>query len=228
MEQTINVNLSRRIYPRPKTQLSTNFVRSLRRRQGDTMQQLYCESNMNFRSEIQDNSWPVDSSIRSTPYPRRHYTTTTRRRSIVHCYCGIFVLNCKPCHFLISSPKISFTIRCCLIIDSPRNFSEVTLIAYMLPHPPETSCTCYRVSIAFALPQTCSSGAKSRARGGGPGETTHLKRRGVKRLPQRTEYRPLLVVEVVWRRRIRRDVRETPRRAPPRCPQRPLSPPGDR
>lgn len=54
---------------------------------------------------------------------------------------GIFVLNCRPCHCFILSPRASLTSLCCFTIGTPRNFSDVMLTAYMLPQPPLTSWT---------------------------------------------------------------------------------------
>lgn len=54
---------------------------------------------------------------------------------------GALVRSWTPCHFLMSSPKISFTSRCCLMTARPLNFSDVIDTAYMLPQPPLTSLT---------------------------------------------------------------------------------------
>lgn len=54
---------------------------------------------------------------------------------------GALVLSCTPCHPFMRSPSTPFTIRCCCNMLFPENRSDTTWIAYMEPHPPETSRT---------------------------------------------------------------------------------------
>ena len=54
---------------------------------------------------------------------------------------GIRVLSCTPCHCFTMSPRALLTRRCCLSMLRPRNRSALMSIAYMDPHPPETSWT---------------------------------------------------------------------------------------
>lgn len=54
---------------------------------------------------------------------------------------SFLVRSCKPCHLLISSFKISLTNLCCLTIERPWNFSLVTSIENIDPHPPLMSLT---------------------------------------------------------------------------------------
>lgn len=61
---------------------------------------------------------------------------------------GTLVLNCTPCHPLISSPNTLLTSLCCFNIFNPLNFSLTTSIPYILPHPPLISCTCSFVGLS--------------------------------------------------------------------------------
>ncbi len=74
------------------------------------------------------------------------------------------VFNCTPCHPAISSLNTSFTNRCCRTTLSPANRLDSISIAYMDPHPPDTSCTYTPVpsSRQLSLAQVMSSQGKSR------------------------------------------------------------------
>ncbi|KAK4083776.1 uncharacterized protein Triagg1_1438 [Trichoderma aggressivum f. europaeum] len=63
---------------------------------------------------------------------------------------GTLVRICTPCHSLTRSPKAAFTILCCFNIFNPLNTGEVMSIAYMLPQPPDMSCTSSDVGFSFS------------------------------------------------------------------------------
>lgn len=62
---------------------------------------------------------------------------------------GTLVRICTPCHCLTRSPSAAFTRRCCFNILSPLKAGEVMSIAYMLPQPPDISCTRRDVGWSF-------------------------------------------------------------------------------
>jgi hypothetical protein len=80
---------------------------------------------------------------------------------------GHLVLNCTPCHALISSFNTPLTSLCCFNTLNPRNFSEQTSIPNMLPQPPLISWTCSVCgsSAAASLLKILSS-ASERSEGG--------------------------------------------------------------
>ena len=83
---------------------------------------------------------------------------------------GTFVLICTPCQPPISLCSTLFTNLCCASMPRPRNRSLDTSIAYMLPHPPETSRT--TSSAGCRLVTSCSKTARSlasRSAGGSSG-----------------------------------------------------------
>eukprot|EP00271_Cylindrocystis_brebissonii_P005747 TRINITY_DN17991_c0_g1_i3.p2 TRINITY_DN17991_c0_g1~~TRINITY_DN17991_c0_g1_i3.p2 ORF type:complete len:126 (+),score=12.28 TRINITY_DN17991_c0_g1_i3:429-806(+) len=72
---------------------------------------------------------------------------------------GSLVRSVKPCHPGVSSFNTSLTKRCCFTTLWPRNASEITLIAYICPHPPDVSTT--STSTALSAWRNLSSSAAS-------------------------------------------------------------------
>lgn len=79
---------------------------------------------------------------------------------------GTLVLSCTPCHVFIKSPRTALTIRCCLSMVAPRNFSELISIPYIDPQPPDMSCT------------TSSTGLNSLARRSQTSDSASLRKSG--------------------------------------------------
>ena len=67
---------------------------------------------------------------------------TGKEKTEPRAYVSRLVINCKPCHWGISSLKTSLTNLCCLITERLLNWLETILILYIVPQPPEMSCTC--------------------------------------------------------------------------------------
>lgn len=81
-------------------------------------------------------------------------------------YHGILVLSCTPCHVFIKSLRMALTMRCCLSMFVPRNFSELISIPYMDPQPPDMSWT------------TSSTGLNSLARRSHTSDSASLRKSG--------------------------------------------------
>lgn len=81
-------------------------------------------------------------------------------------YHGTLVLSCTPCHVFIKSPRTALTIRCCLSMFVPRNFSELISIPYIDPQPPDMSWT------------TSSTGLNSLARRSQTSDSASLRKSG--------------------------------------------------